>query len=148
MGGLHLGSALLVVPDTGPRETPSSQVTRHFFVPGETIHRDQAGGSGLRLATIGGASVLGLDHEIGTLTPGKQADIAIVDVRSPHLDGFGDPVTMLGLGAGPADVETVLVGGEFVKRDGKLLGPHVAPAREAMHEAQQRLRPAARRYLP
>jgi cytosine/adenosine deaminase-related metal-dependent hydrolase len=102
----------------------------------------------LELATIGGARVLGLDREIGTLTPGKHADIAIVDLRSPHLDGFGDPVTMLGLGAGPADVETVLVGGEFVKRDGKLVGPHVAQARDAMHEAQQRLRPAARRYLP
>jgi cytosine/adenosine deaminase-related metal-dependent hydrolase len=102
----------------------------------------------LRLATIGGARVLGLDHEVGTLTPGKLADIAIVDVRSPHLDGFGDPVAMLGLGAGPADVETVLVGGEFVKRDGKLVGPHVAQARDAMHETQNRLRPAARRYLP
>ncbi|MFE2710273.1 hypothetical protein, partial [Streptomyces mirabilis] len=32
----------------GPRETPSSQVTRHFFVSGETIHRHQAGGSGLK----------------------------------------------------------------------------------------------------
>jgi 5-methylthioadenosine/S-adenosylhomocysteine deaminase len=92
--------------------------------------------------------VLGLDHEVGTLTPGKQADIAIVDLRSPHLEGFGDPVAMLGLGTGPADVETVLVGGEFVKRDGKLVGPQVAQARNAMHETQQRLRPAARRYLP
>lgn len=94
----------------------------------------------LRLATLGGAQVLGLDHETGSLTPGKQADITIVDMRSPHLDGFGDPVAMLGLGAGPADVETVLVGGEFVKRDGALAGAHVAKARELMHETQERLR--------
>ncbi|MGW3657897.1 hypothetical protein ACWD6R_20340, partial [Streptomyces sp. NPDC005151] len=32
----------------GPRETPSSQVTRHFFVPRETVHRHQAGGSRLK----------------------------------------------------------------------------------------------------
>jgi 5-methylthioadenosine/S-adenosylhomocysteine deaminase len=102
----------------------------------------------LRLATIGGAGVLGLDHEIGTLTPGKQADIVIVDLRSPHLEGFGDPVVMLGLGAGPADVETVLVSGDFVKRDGRLVGPHVSRARDAMRETQLRLRPAADRYLP
>ena len=44
---------------------------------------------------------VGLDDEIGSLTPGKQADIAIVDMRSPHLDGFGDPVAVMVLGAGP-----------------------------------------------
>jgi 5-methylthioadenosine/S-adenosylhomocysteine deaminase len=94
----------------------------------------------LRLATISGAQVLGLADHTGSLTPGKQADIAIIDMRSPHLDGFGDPVAMLGLGAGPADVETVLVAGEFVKRDGVLVGAHVARARELMHETQARLR--------
>jgi len=94
----------------------------------------------LRLATVGGAQVLGIADETGTLTPGKQADIAIVDMRSPHLDGFGDPVAMLGLGAGPADVEAVLVGGEFVKRHGTLVGPYAAEARDLMHKAQERLR--------
>jgi 5-methylthioadenosine/S-adenosylhomocysteine deaminase len=98
----------------------------------------------LRLATLGGARVLGLADRTGSLTPGKQADIAIIDMRSPHLDGFGDPVAVLGLGAGPADVETVLVGGEFVKRDGSLIGAHVAKARELMHETQARLRATTR----
>jgi 5-methylthioadenosine/S-adenosylhomocysteine deaminase len=94
----------------------------------------------LRLATISGAQVLGLADQTGSLTPGKQADIAIIDMRSPHLDGFGDPVAMLGLGAGPADVETVLIAGEFVKRDGVLVGAHAAQARDLMHETQARLR--------
>lgn len=98
----------------------------------------------LRLATIGGAEVLGLADETGSLTPGKQADITIVDMRSPHLDGFGDPVAMLGLGAGPADVETVLIGGEFVKRNGALVGERVDEARGLMHQAQDRLRAALR----
>ena len=98
----------------------------------------------LRLATLGGAQVLGLADETGSLTPGKQADITIVDLRSPHLDGFGDPVAMLVLGAGPADVETVLVGGEFVKRDGTLVGTHAAKARDLMHETQDRLRATIR----
>ena len=59
-----------------------------------------------------------LEDEIGTLTPGKQADTVVIDMRSPHLDGFGDPVAVMVLGAGPADVETVIVGGDVVKRDG------------------------------
>src|SRR6202034_4371060 len=45
----------------------------------------------LRLATLDGARGWNLDDEIGSLTPGKPAEIAIVDMRSPHLDGFGDP---------------------------------------------------------
>ena len=98
----------------------------------------------LRLATLGGAQVLGLADRTGSLTPGKEADITVVDMRSPHLDGFGDPVAMLGLGAGPADVETVLVGGEFVKRDGTLVGTYAAGARDLMHEAQDRLRATVR----
>ncbi|MFI6461353.1 amidohydrolase family protein [Streptomyces sp. NPDC050528] len=98
----------------------------------------------LRLATLGGAQVLGLADRTGSLTPGKQADIAVVDLRSPHLDGFGDPVAMLVLGAGPADVETVLVGGEFTKRDGTLVGTHAAKAQDLMHETQDRLRAALR----
>jgi 5-methylthioadenosine/S-adenosylhomocysteine deaminase len=94
----------------------------------------------LRLATIDGARVWNLDDQIGTLTPGKQADIAIIDMRSPHLDGFGDPVATMVLAAGPADVETVIVEGEVVKRDGMLVGAHVDWARKLMHETRERLR--------
>ncbi|MGH3297035.1 MAG: amidohydrolase family protein [Trebonia sp.] len=95
----------------------------------------------LRLATIDGARVWHLENEIGTLTPGKQADIAIIDMRSPHLNGFGDPVAVMVLGAGPADVETVVVGGDIVKRDGKLTGDHAGRALELMHATRKHLRP-------
>jgi 5-methylthioadenosine/S-adenosylhomocysteine deaminase len=80
-----------------------------------------------------------LEDEIGTLTPSKQADIAVIDMRSPHLNGFGDPVAVMVLGAGPADVETVIVGGDVVKRDGKLAGDHVDRALELMHAAREHL---------
>jgi 5-methylthioadenosine/S-adenosylhomocysteine deaminase len=93
----------------------------------------------LRLATIDGARVWHLEDEIGTLTPGKQADIAIIDMRSAHLDGFGDPVAVMVLGAGPADVETVIVGGDVVKRDGVLAGDHAEQARKLMHATRHHL---------
>jgi cytosine/adenosine deaminase-related metal-dependent hydrolase len=94
----------------------------------------------LRLATLDGARVWNLDSEIGSLTTGKQADIAILDLRSPHLEGFGDVAATMVLGAGPADVETVIVGGDVVKRDGKLFGSHVEKARQLMHQTRDRLR--------
>ena len=98
-------------------------------------HRDM-----LHLATAGGARVWRLDDEIGTLTPGKRADIVVVDLRPPHLDGFGDPVLSLLVGAGPADVETVLADGVVVKADGKLVHPIVDEARHLMRSSRQRLR--------
>jgi 5-methylthioadenosine/S-adenosylhomocysteine deaminase len=104
-------------------------------VPAVELHQRDM----LRLATIDGARVWHLEGEIGTLTPGKQADIAIIDMRSPHLDGFGDPVAVMVLGAGPADVQTVIVGGDVVKRDGVLVGDHVEQARKLMHATRHHL---------
>jgi 5-methylthioadenosine/S-adenosylhomocysteine deaminase len=104
-------------------------------VPAVDLHQRDM----LRLATIDGARLWHLEDEIGTLTPGKQADIAIIDMRSPHLDGFGDPVAVMVLGAGPADVETVIVGGDVVKRDGVLAGDHVEQARKLLHATRHHL---------
>jgi 5-methylthioadenosine/S-adenosylhomocysteine deaminase len=94
----------------------------------------------LRLATIEGARVWNLQGEIGSLTPGKQADVTVIDMRSPHLDGYGDSIATLVLGAGPADVETVIVGGDVIKRDGQLVGDHVSKARGLMLASRERLR--------
>jgi cytosine/adenosine deaminase-related metal-dependent hydrolase len=94
----------------------------------------------LRLATLDAARAWRLDHEVGSLTPGKQADVTVVDMRSPHLDGSGDPVATLVMGAGAADVETVVVGGEIVKAGGALAGPLAERALELMHDSRARLR--------
>jgi 5-methylthioadenosine/S-adenosylhomocysteine deaminase len=111
-------------------------VARHEAV--STVDLDQL--DMLRLATLGGAQAWHLDAEVGSLTVGKHADVTIVDMRAPHLDGFGDPVTTLVMGAGPADVETVIVSGEIVKEGGGLVGPFAEKARELMHESRARLR--------
>jgi 5-methylthioadenosine/S-adenosylhomocysteine deaminase len=94
----------------------------------------------LRLATIDGARVWKMDHEIGSLTPGKLADVAVIDMRSPHLDGYGDCIATMVLGAGPADVETVIVGGDVVKRHGQLVGENVKTARQLMAASRERIR--------
>jgi cytosine/adenosine deaminase-related metal-dependent hydrolase len=81
-----------------------------------------------------------MEHEVGSLTPGKQADVAVIDMRSPHLDGYGDSIATMVLGAGPADVETVIVGGDVVKRRGQLVGGHVKRAHELMLASRERIR--------
>jgi cytosine/adenosine deaminase-related metal-dependent hydrolase len=114
----------------------TTALARGEQVPTVALHQRDM----LRLATIDGARVWNLQDEIGSLTPGKQADITVIDMRSPHLDGFGDSVAVMVLGAGPADVETVIVGGEVLKRDGELIGAHVNKARELMRASRERLR--------
>jgi 5-methylthioadenosine/S-adenosylhomocysteine deaminase len=94
----------------------------------------------LRLATIDGARVWNMEQEIGSLTPGKQADVTVIDMRSPHLNGYGDSIATMVLGAGPADVETVIVGGDVVKRHRQLVGAHVEKARELMLASRERIR--------
>ncbi len=76
----------------------------------------------LRLATIEGARVLGLADRIGSLEPGKRADIIVVDTRQPHLTPLYNPVSHLVYAARGADVRHTVIDGRIVMRDRHLLG--------------------------
>jgi 5-methylthioadenosine/S-adenosylhomocysteine deaminase len=75
----------------------------------------------LELATIGGARSMGLDEEIGSLTPGKRADLIMVNTRALNLGVFSEPAHMLVEAAQPANVDTVVVDGKILKRGGELV---------------------------
>lgn len=71
----------------------------------------------LEMATLGGARALGMEREIGSLEPGKWADLVIFDAEAKaHLAPFGsaDPVALLVHAALGSDVDSVLVAGEVV----------------------------------
>ncbi len=74
----------------------------------------------LELATIEGARSMGIDDHTGSLTPGKRADVIVVDTRALNLGVYDDPTSLLVEAAQPANVEAVLVDGRFLKRDGSL----------------------------
>jgi cytosine/adenosine deaminase-related metal-dependent hydrolase len=74
----------------------------------------------LELATIEGARSLGIDAVTGSLTPGKRADVIVVDTRRSNLGVITDPVHLIVEAAQPANVEAVLVDGRFLKRAGRL----------------------------
>jgi 5-methylthioadenosine/S-adenosylhomocysteine deaminase len=75
----------------------------------------------LEMITIEAARVLGLDNEIGSIEVGKRADLTVVDTRQPHLVPSLMPVHQLIGAAVGHDVDTVLVGGEVVMRDRRVL---------------------------
>ena len=68
----------------------------------------------LRMATIDGARALCWDRSIGSLEPGKRADIIIVDLNKPHLTPLYNEFSHLAYAAKCSDVETVLVNGRIV----------------------------------
>ena len=77
----------------------------------------------LALATIDSARAIGLGDRIGSIEPGKQADLQIVDMRRLGLTPVTDPIRTLVYHAHAKDVETVLVDGRVLVRDGTLLRP-------------------------
>lgn len=89
----------------------------------------------LAMATRGSAAALGLDHKIGSLTPGKKADIIVVDTSRPHLQPLHNPVSQLVYAARADDVRDVIIEGNIVMRDRQLTALDeaeiVAKAREA-----------------
>lgn len=85
------------------------------FAPTLT-HRDV-----LEFATIDGARACALDHKIGTLTPGKQADVILVRTDMVNVAPVVDPVATVVIAADTSNVDTVIVGGNIVKHDGRLM---------------------------
>lgn len=71
-------------------------------------------GKVLEMVTIDAARALGLDKDIGSLEPGKKADIVLVDTRKPHLYPPTMPVTKLAHFANAADVDSVIVDGKVL----------------------------------
>ncbi|WP_067168836.1 amidohydrolase family protein [Microtetraspora niveoalba] len=75
----------------------------------------------LEYATVNAARAVGLADEIGSITPGKQADLVLLNT-GPFGIGVGDPANHIVLQSTAADVDTVLVAGRFQKRAGELIG--------------------------
>jgi 5-methylthioadenosine/S-adenosylhomocysteine deaminase len=82
----------------------------------------------LEMITIDAARALGLDADIGSLEVGKKADVAIVDLRQPHLVPNWMPVHRLIYEATGADVDTVIVDGRILMEGRKVLTLDMAGA--------------------
>src|SRR5690606_26754512 len=75
----------------------------------------------VRMATIEGARVLGMDARIGSLEPGKQADLVRISTAAPRMQPIYDPYATLVFCAMPADVLDVMVAGRWLMRGREVL---------------------------
>src|SRR5215813_5423566 len=92
----------------------------------------------LEFATIEGARANGLERKIGTLTPGKDADIILLRTDRLNvmpMNAVGAVVTSMG----PQNVDTVLIAGKVMKRNGQLIGVDFARLGRLGEEARDRL---------
>lgn len=85
----------------------------------------------LKMATIGGACVLGLENQVGTLEPGKSADLIAIDI-SDSLST--EDIWLAVLSCKPEDVRLVVVGGVEVVRSGRLVNVELAEVKAELEE--------------
>ena len=90
------------------------------------------------MATIGGAKALGLDGVTGSIEPGKEADIVLVETDSANMFPVYDPYSALVYSAGSANVKDVFVAGERLVADKKLTKADLKGIRRDLKERMER----------
>ncbi len=88
----------------------------------------------VEMATLGGASVLHLEKRLGSLEPGKLADVIIVDTNSTSMIPLYEPYAALVYAASPRDVRTTIINGKVVMEDRKIQNVDIAVIREKVRE--------------
>ncbi|AEH35835.1 amidohydrolase family protein [Halopiger xanaduensis] len=93
----------------------------------------------LEFATIEGARALGLEDQVGSLTPGKRADVVLFETDDLNTTPAHDPVETIVFQSGIENVDTVLVDGDLVKYDGDLINPAAERRRHRLVESGRRI---------
>jgi cytosine/adenosine deaminase-related metal-dependent hydrolase len=100
-------------------------------VPGHALRASDV----VNFTTMGGAKALGMEDIIGSITPGKKADLVLLkNDRSPAMTPIVHPYGHVVYQAGRGDVHTVVIDGKVVKHAGELLGADLDKARRAVAE--------------
>ena len=75
----------------------------------------------VEMATIGGAKVLGLDKEVGSIEVGKKADLALIETKSVNMQPIYDYYAAIVYSANASNIDTVIVDGKVVVKNKKLI---------------------------
>jgi 5-methylthioadenosine/S-adenosylhomocysteine deaminase len=97
----------------------------------------------IEMATIGSARAMGIDHLVGSLEPGKRADLCAFDLNKPHATVGNRPISALVFSGHGTDVDTVVIDGKVRLRGGEFVG--FDREQEVMQEATRRAREAIER---
>src|SRR5690606_21796458 len=84
-----------------------------------------------------GAQALGMQAAIGSLAPGKQADILLLRQNHINVMPVNDPIGAVAWAMDNSNIDSVMVAGKFLKRDGKLLGVDLARLQQLTAQARE-----------
>jgi cytosine/adenosine deaminase-related metal-dependent hydrolase len=101
----------------------------------------------VEMATRGGARALHMEDRIGSLEPGKLADVIIISRDATHMVPFYDAYSTLVYAAGPADVRTSIIHGRIIMEDRKILTVDVAAVRARMRTLSEGISTAVARGI-
>jgi cytosine/adenosine deaminase-related metal-dependent hydrolase len=130
---------LVIIGSDGTAPDRSTDMFRHMFQCmrlHQRHYRDERlmpPGKLLEMVTIDAANAIGMGAELGSLEPGKRADIITIDLQKPHLAPHNMPIWRLACFANGQDVDTVLVDGRVLMQGRRI--PHIDVA-EVLAEAQ------------
>ncbi|MCA1539005.1 amidohydrolase family protein [Bradyrhizobium sp. NBAIM32] len=93
----------------------------------------------LRWVTTEGARMLGRGHQIGSLTPGKLADLVIINASDLNLHPVHDPIATVVMQTSLANIEAVMIGGAWKKQNGRLLVEGLETKKELLAQSGRRL---------
>jgi 5-methylthioadenosine/S-adenosylhomocysteine deaminase len=93
----------------------------------------------LEWVTINAARMVGLERRIGSLTPGKQADVVLIRTGDLNMFPVHDPIASVVMQGGVANVDTVLIAGRIAKRDGRLAYGRLEERKPALAQSGQRI---------
>ncbi|MFJ1219255.1 amidohydrolase family protein, partial [Yersinia enterocolitica] len=97
----------------------------------------------LKSATVDGATCAGLQDKVGSLTPGKQADLILINAADLNLYPNGNAFGTVVHATERSNIDTVMIGGRIVKQNGKVLGVDSERLRAAIDESREHLFAAA-----
>ena len=93
----------------------------------------------LAWVTVEGARMLKQSHRIGSLAPGKQADLVLIRADDLNMQPVHDPVSSVVLQASLVNLDSVMVAGRWKKRGGRLLDVDLAPKLAALRESGEKM---------
>ena len=105
------------------------------IAPTSTITTREA----LSWVTVEGARMLNASHRIGSLVAGKQADLVLIRATDLNMQPVHDPVNTVVMQTSLANIDSVMVSGQWKKRGGQLVGVDIAPLLAALRASGQKI---------
>jgi cytosine/adenosine deaminase-related metal-dependent hydrolase len=140
VGGDMFTVARMAMASQRAFDNAESKATQNKLPDTSTITAREA----LAWITIEGAKMLKQESRIGSLTPGKQADVVLIRASDLNMQPLHDPVTAVVTQTSLSNIDTVLVAGEVKKRGGKLLFPNLEAKTAALVASGHRIMDALR----